>query len=1143
MTEQISSYLKSLKFDPKLWNTLQAKYLLNFRLVILFIISIVLIGIFNFISIPRRSNPEVKIAIVTVVTALPGANPTDVESLVTTPIEDKLNGVKGLDTMTSVSSEGVSAITLQFLSTVDPDKAKQDVQSLVDSVNTLPTDAKTPAVNKLDFENEPIWDFIITGKNMDAPSINRFATILKDRIKAVQKVDHVDIQGYDNQEIDVIIDPVKLREYNLTPQQLSTLISRATSSYPAGSLSVNSSTLSLSINQQIVTLEDIRNMHLSSQGQVLKLSDVATVQERSKLHQQQTFYAPKNGLIQNAVEVFVYKTSSANIDAAEKDVKKVVNETLNEYGNRFELVTVLSAAEEITKQFTDLVDEFRSTIILVFINLLLFLGLRQAFISSLTIPLTFLSAISIMNILGLTLNFLTLFAFLIALGLLIDDTIVTVAAMTRYYSTGKFTPQETGLLVWKDFIVPLWSTTITTIWAFVPLLLAGGIIGEFIKSIPIVVTATMLSSTTIAVLITLPLLMVFLKPQLPSRVIILLRVIGIIVALLFIYLLLPKTPLLPLIFIVGALLVFTAFRVRSTLYNNVRTSIGEQPFIKRWGPFARHIVNHGLINTEVLSYHYMRFIRRILNSTSARRKTILIIVIFALVSYLLVPLGFVVNEFFPKSDQDLIYVGVELPAGTSIESGRVEALSLLKQLNATPELKFIVASTGSAVAANFNRANNTNNFLLTLHLLPKEERHISSSDIAEQIRKKFANYDRGTLSVTELSGGPPAGADVQIKLLGDNLTVLDTYADKIAAFLKTQPGITNVTKSIKSGTSRLVFVPDKLKLAENGLTVDGVSTWLRTYASGFTLDSIKIENTDTDIVFRMGTTDLTPELLSTISIPVQSQIPAPQGSAIGTAPSTVSSATTVTSVPLLSLGTFQLQTNPTSITHEKQKRTISVSASVVKGFSTTQKNQDLLKYAQTLNLPNGYTWATGGVNEENQKSIQSIFQAMILSFLLISVTMVIEFRSFRQALLVMLVIPLAIPGVFYIFALFGIPLSFPALIGVLALFGIVVTNAIVVVEKINDNRKEGMPLKEAIIDASGSRLEPILLTSITSILGLIPVTISDPLWRGLGGAIIAGLLFSGMIKLFFVPLVYYSWYRSEEKTEKNGANFTELRVK
>src|SRR3989338_4966565 len=203
-------------------------------------------------------------------------------------------------------------------------------------------------------------------------------------------------------------------------------------------------------------------------------------------------------------------------------------------------------------------------------------------------------------------------------------------------------------------------------------------------------------------------------------------------------------------------------------------------------------------------------------------------------------------------------------------------------------------------------------------------------------------------------------------------------------------------------------------------------------------------------------------------------------------------------------------------------------AGVTAGVNIPEKNADLLRYAHSLHLPIGYEWKTGGVNEENQKSVQSILQAMGLAFLLIFVTMVIEFGSFRQAVIAMMMIPISIAGVFYIFALVRVPLSFAALIGVLALFGIVMRHAIVVMEKINENRKSGLSLHDSIADAASSRLEPVLLTSLATIVGLLPITIADPFWRGLGGAIIAGLLFTSALKLFLVPVLYYEFYKAEK---------------
>ncbi|MBI1862539.1 efflux RND transporter permease subunit, partial [Candidatus Microgenomates bacterium] len=193
----------------------------------------------------------------------------------------------------------------------------------------------------------------------------------------------------------------------------------------------------------------------------------------------------------------------------------------------------------------------------------------------------------------------------------------------------------------------------------------------------------------------------------------------------------------------------------------------------------------------------------------------------------------------------------------------------------------------------------------------------------------------------------------------------------------------------------------------------------------------------------------------------------------------------------------------------------------------SEENQKLLTFVNQMNLPAGYTTKTGGVNEENQKSVQSILQAMLLSSILILITMVVQFQSFRKAIIVLMVIPLAVSSVFLAFALLGIPLSFPALIGVLSLFGIVVTNSMFIVDKINLNMREGMQYTEAIADAGASRLEPIILTKLTAVFGLLPITLADALWQGLGGAIISGLLVASSIMLFFIPVVYYIWMKKE----------------
>lgn len=1100
---KFESYLGQLKFDPKLWNSLHAKWITNVRLVILLILLVITVGLISVFTLPRRLNPEVKIPIVTVSAVLPGASPEDIESLVTQPLEDALLGMDKLDVITSSSRDNVSVIVLEFLSTVNRDKVRDDVQSLVDTV-ALPEDAQTPKVAAVDLENEPVWRFSISSSR-DNASLMRFADRLKKSIEELPHVKNVDLAGFETQEISVTVSPEKMREYGISPFTLSQAVQHAASSYPAGTVNTAASTFSLTIDPAITTVADIRNIHISTQNSQVSLGDIAAVVEKTSINESRSFVAKSDKESQRAVTFYVYKTSSANIDNTAQEVETLVKKMIEQHGNEFTLTSVLNAGDELTKQYIDLLGDFRSTILLVFINLLIFLGLRQALLASLTIPLTFLSGIIFMKIFGLTINFISLFAFLLALGTSIDDTIVVVSSMTTYYRTKKFTPQETGLLVWRDFIVPIWSTTITTIWAFLPLLLTTGIIGEFIKSIPIVVTATMVSSTLYAVTVTLPLLIVILKPNIARRVTIMMRVISLLLIAAILFFFIPKTNLFPLVLISSFIFFYVVYRVRKYFFKSAHRYAVQHP---KSAPVTKRIqegFSNGFVNIARIGSVYQRIITRILSSKHGRRNTLIIVSGFALFAYLLVPFGLVKNEFFPKTDEDLLYINLDMPAGTNSDVVEQESLKIANSVRAIPEATAVVTDVGRSFSGD-NFTQNSSSSVLSILL--KEDRHRSSMAIAEELRQTFKKYTRGTLTVQEVSGGPPAGSDIQIKILGDNLSDLDRYADKIVTYLNSQKGIADVSKSVKQGTSKIVFVPDETKMAAAGISTDQLGLLFRSYASGFTLDKIRFDNKETDVMFRMMDTEANPQQIATLTVQT------PNGT-----------------VPVSSLGELRLENNPTVINREDGKRTISVSAGVKPGFVIGDINKNLENYATTkLNLPAGYSWKTGGVNEENAKSIQSIFQAMGLSFLLILVTMVIQFGSYRQAAIILLLIPLAISGVFIVFAITATPLSFPALIGILALFGVVVTNAMFIIDKINRNRREGMSLEHAIADAAESRLEPIMLTSLTTIFGLIPITISDPLWRGLGGAIISGLSFSGIIMLFFVPVTYYLLFAGENKS-------------
>ncbi len=1100
----ISHSLKSLKFDKKLKDTFTARYLSNPRLVILILLFIVTIGITSFLALPRNLNPSVNIPIVFVQTILPGANPGDVEQLVTIPLEEPIRAVENVKTVTSSSVESASAITIEFRSGTDVEKARSDVQAAVQSVTTLPKDTLTPKVMKLDFENTPVLIFDLTTQS-DEGSLFRFSTDLQKKLKNLSQIGNVQINGLEKSEVQLEIKPEALSSYNISPLKLMPTIQSALKAYPLGVVQTKNSTFQLSIDPQVTTVDDIRNLRINLSDANVALGDIAQISEHSSPDQNESYLLYPKGETQRAVSFSIYKSKSVSIDTAVAASEDLIGKELAK-NLQFKRSIILNTSEEINDEFAELQKDFTITIILVVLVLFIFLGTRQALVSALSAPLSFLITFIIMRLTGITLNFLSLFSLILALGLLVDDTVVVMSAMTSYYKTGRFTPLQTGLLVWRDFLVPVLTTTVTTIWAFLPLLMSSGIIGEFIKSMPIVVSTSLAASFLVSVFLTLPLIIILLEGKYPRRVKILVASLIVISAIGFFALIIPKNIFGLLAILALAILLSVTSLVKKQIISVINTHIKKSKLIKN---IDFSTINHGILSFDAIHKRYVSLIERILTSRTTRLKVIAMVVVLLLFSVSLLIFGFVKNEFFPRTDQDTIYMTLELPPGTKLDVARQKTQSILKDLQNTSELTFITANIGQAFSDMGPSSSGQNNVLFTINLTKHKQRHIPSFEIAQKVREKFNNYQDGTIKVQEVSGGPPAGADVQIKLLGNDLSQLDSYANKVEDYLKTQNGVTNIDKSIKAGTSKLVFVPDPAQLAQSQIGVDQVALYLRTYGAGFSVDKNKFagETENKDITLRFNSQTEDAKSVYSINIP-----------------------TNGSSVPLSSLGKLILEPNPTVITREDGNRTISVTAAVLSGFNPQSINTNLGKYADTkLNLAEGYSWKTGGANEENQKSVQSILQAMVISFLLIVTTMVLQFASFRRALIVMLVIPLSVSGVFIIFALTHTSLSFPALVGVMALFGIVVKNSILVVDKIVKNQNQKMPLIKAISDASASRLEPIALTSLAAILGLIPITLSDPLWRGLGGAIISGLTFSGTIMLFFIPVVYYQIYKGEVK--------------
>lgn len=1103
------SYLDILRFEPKLMSSIAGKYLKNVRLMVILTFTMIMMGAISFFSLPRNLNPEVEIPYIMVSTALPGSGPEDVESLITIPLEKKIKNIDGVNNYESLSNSNFSTISIEFQSNYEISKAREEVQAAVDSVKDLPADASTPNVQELDFENYPIIFFALIKKNnQDIASLMRLAKRLKEKLEDNQYIDRVEITGLDKREIQIVINNEVIREKNLNPQNLQQAIQQSLSSYPAGDLQTDKSVLTLTIDQAITTIDELRRLPIALNGQDYHLSELAMVAERSAYDQAGSYFADHHQAAQPAVVFSVYKTRTSHINKAGAVIREEVDTFMKDYQDNFASKIVADYADMIDDQFNDLWDNFLQTLVLVFLSMFLLYGIRQASIAAAAIPLALLIVFIVMQATGISLNFLSIFSILIALGLFVDNAVVIIEAFTSYYRTRRFNPLQTAILVWKDYFIELFTINLLTVWAFLPLLITEGIMGEFIYPIPIIVSVAMMGSVAVAMLFTLPAMMLLAEFKIAKRVKVLLVLLTFILLLTAFFLLIPKTILfIPSLLVFGILLLLI-FKFRLQLFQKTKAVLKAQKYSKTIAQLTLRAFDQGFISLHKTSQKYREIIDYLLNNRSARIKTLLFIIIFTITSYMLLPLGIVKNEFFPKSDQDHVYLELELPAGTKKEITDHEAQLLSEEIRQIPDIDFLVLELQQQASSYGMSSPGPNFALFSLTLVEDDQRQRSSMAIAQDLRERFKNYQPGKIRITEDTSGPPAGADLEIQLLGNDLDQLQDSAQQIQNFLANLEGCTNIDISVKTGTSKIVFEPQAEKLAQYRLNESQVAFWLRTMVSGYTLGDITLDDEDYDIVLKMNENLISPAELSSVQIPLANDDHLNQSH-----------------VALNDLGYLKLAPNPSHISRLNGQRSITVTASALPGYIPVELYKKLENFANTeLNLPAGYSWKTGGANEENDKATISILQAMRISAILILTTMVLLLGSFRKALIVMLVIPLAVSGVFLVFALTGIPLSFPALIGMLSLFGIVIANSLMIVDKVNQNLAAGLIMKEAIIDAAGSRLEPIVLTSVSQVIGLIPITLSDPIWQGMGGAIIAGMMFSGVIMLFFIPIIYYYFF-------------------
>lgn len=505
-----SLYLQQLEFTEQDGKSFIAFFIKNFRVVIMLIMAMFLWGGISLLSLPLESDPEVEIPVGFVTVGLPGASPSDVEELIIEKIEPDIANINGVDTITSTAANSFATISVEFSASEDIDDAIRRLRDTVETAKSdLPDEATDPVVRQVALEDSPVWTLIVTGP-YDNFTLRSYADKVQEALEEVNGASDVRISGGDVLEIRVSYDPDKLQQYNLSIDQINGMIQASNLGLPIGVLDISDFNYTVRAEGKFKTAAELRQLPVATlNGQIIRLKDVATVVERAQERSGSSKFSIDGGELQNVITLSVVKKVGSSIVELIDDGKLAIEELkATELPDDVTIETTLDFSEDIRDNIRDLLSNGSATVILVVLILFLFVGFKEAFVAGLAIPMVFAVTFGIMALTGVTLNFLSLFSLILSLGMLVDNAIVVLQASKQYIRTGKFTPEEAVLLVFRDFKYTLITTTLTTVWAFLPLLLSTGIIGQFIRSIPITVSATLLSSLVIAFLVNHPLAVV-----------------------------------------------------------------------------------------------------------------------------------------------------------------------------------------------------------------------------------------------------------------------------------------------------------------------------------------------------------------------------------------------------------------------------------------------------------------------------------------------------------------------------------------------------------------------------------------------------------------------------------------------------------
>ncbi|MDR3266817.1 MAG: efflux RND transporter permease subunit [Tannerella sp.] len=1008
----------------------------------LIFVAIAIIGLFSLSRLPIDLFPDMETNQLSVIVAYPGASASDIETNVTRPLENSLNTTENLKKITSQSRDNMSIVTLEFNYGSDINEATNDVRDKIDMVKSqLPDEISTPIIFKFSTDMMPVVIYSATAKE----SVNGLYKILDEQLanplNRVSGVGAVTVSGAPQRQVQVNVTPEKLEAYNLTIEQISSIIAAENLNVPAGSFDIGTATYALRVEGEFKSSDQLSNIVVGSRnGKNIYLKDMASINDTIQSRVQESYTNEVKGAL-----IIVQKQSGANSVEIAQKVNKIIPELQKTLPSDIKLSLIIDTSDFIQRSIDSLTETIMLAGIFVILVVLFFLGRwRATFIVILAIPISLISSFIYLMTTGSSLNIISLSSLTIAIGLVVDDAIVVLENVTKHIERGS-TPKEAAVYATNEVGVAVIASTLTILAVFFPLTMTTGLAGVMFGELGWMVTIMVTVSLIVALSLT---------PMLCSKMLRLTNTQG---------------------------------KFFDRMYAPIKV------FLNKLDAAYAKLVNICVRN---------------------RRTTFIICISFFLL--ILIPATQLVKfDFMPASDNSMITADVYLPTGTRMEVARTTAMKIdsIVKNNYPTEVRIRSFSVGEADENNSFAAmqnNATNLISFRFRCVDPEDRKYSIYEIADNLRKELNNMPelyKYTVSPGGSGGMMGMGAStVDVEIYGYDLSQTDQIAAELKNRLADVKGLRDLTTSRQDYRNEYQIDFDREKLAENGLNSATVANYVRNRINGSYTSKYREDGDEYDIVVRYDEAyRQSIEVIEDITVYNSVGVP----------------------IKIRELGKVIEKSSLPQIDRQNRQRVNKVQGSLYKAALSEVvdgTNKVIDEMRNEGKIPPEIGIKIGGSYEDQQETNSDLGLLMLLCVLLVYIVMAAQFESLTYPFIIVLSLLFGLGGVLLSLMITGQPLSLMAMVGIVMLIGIVVKNGIVFIDYANLNRERGMSIDKAIISAGRSRLRPILMTTATTVLGMIPMAIprgsGSEMWQPMGAAVVGGLTLSTILTLLYVPALY-----------------------